>query len=65
MKTKGIHAKNRCITNLNDNLYLKETHKEGFLAKIRLDMNDISYLSETQRNNIQFLNEYDQQTPQS
>ena len=30
---------------------------EGFHAKIRCNLNDISYLSETQKNNFQFLNE--------
>ena len=28
---------------------------EGFHAKIRCNLNDISYLSETQKNNFQFL----------
>ena len=28
---------------------------EGFYAKIRCYLNDISYLSETQKNNFQFL----------
>ena len=29
--------------------------KKGFHAKIRSNLNDISYLSETQKNNFQFL----------
>ena len=29
--------------------------KFGFHAKIRCNLNDISYLSETQKNNFQFL----------
>ena len=28
---------------------------EGFHAKIRCNLNDISYLSETQKNNLKFL----------
>ena len=31
---------------------------EGFHAKIRCNLNDISYLSETQKNNFQFLNKH-------
>ena len=30
-------------------------YTEGFDAKIRCNLNDISYLSETQKNNFQFL----------
>ena len=29
--------------------------EEGFHAKIRCNLNDISYLSETQKNNFQFV----------
>ena len=36
---------------------------EGFHAKIRCNLNDISYLSETQKNNFQFLNENYYQIP--
>ena len=34
---------------------LSMKHFEGFHAKIRCNLNDISYLSETQKNYFQFL----------
>ena len=34
---------------------MKTEGTEGFHAKIRCNLNDISYLSETQKNNFQFL----------
>ena len=33
----------------------RENYISGFHAQIRCNLNDISYLSETQKNNFQFL----------
>ena len=42
---------------MSGKLHLICMKTEGFHAKIRCNLNDISYLSETQKNNFQFLNE--------
>ena len=40
---------------MSGKLHLICMKNEGFHAKIRCNLNDISYLSETQKNNFQFL----------
>ena len=40
---------------MSKKLHLICMKTEGFHAKIRCNLNDISYLSETQKNNFQFL----------
>ena len=40
---------------MSGKLHLICMKPEGFHAKIRCNLNDISYLSETQKNNFQFL----------
>ena len=40
---------------MSGKLHLVCMKTEGFHAKIRCNLNDISYLSETQKNNFQFL----------
>ena len=40
---------------MSGKLHLICMKTEGFHAKIRCNLNDISYLSETQKNNFQFL----------
>ena len=40
---------------MSGKLHLICIKTEGFHAKIRCYLNDISYLSETQKNNFQFL----------
>ena len=42
---------------MSGKLHLICMKTKGFHAKIRCNLNDISYLSETQKNNFQFLNE--------
>ena len=40
---------------MSGNLHLIWIKTKGFHAKIRCNLNDISYLSETQKNNFLFL----------
>ena len=40
---------------MSGKLHLICMKTEGFHAKIRCNLNDISYLSETQKNNFQYL----------
>ena len=40
---------------MSGKLHLICMKTEGFHAKIRCNLNDISYLGETQKNNFQFL----------
>ena len=50
---------------MSGKLHLICMKTEGFHAKIRCNLNDISYLSETQKNNFQFLDECSRQKTQN